>query len=116
MDLAVDEDPSDAFALDQSADTDAEAAVGAKVTPGSVVAATIIDCEGSDVDPHRGFTFTNSEGADSVVDAELGVHGMEGLRVADASVFPKITRSNINAVVVMIAEKAADLIREDRRR
>jgi choline dehydrogenase-like flavoprotein len=48
--------------------------------------------------------------ADSVVDPELKVRGIEGLRVADASVFPKITRSNINATVVMIAEKAADLI------
>jgi choline dehydrogenase-like flavoprotein len=47
---------------------------------------------------------------DSVVDSELKVRGIEGLRVADASVFPSITRSNINAVVVMVAEKAADLI------
>jgi choline dehydrogenase-like flavoprotein/SAM-dependent methyltransferase len=48
--------------------------------------------------------------ADSVVDPELRVRGIAGLRVADASVFPKITRSNINATVVMIAEKAADMI------
>jgi choline dehydrogenase-like flavoprotein len=48
--------------------------------------------------------------ADSVVDPELKVRGVAGLRVADASVFPKITRSNINAVVVMVAEKAADMI------
>ncbi len=45
-----------------------------------------------------------------VVDAELRVHGIEGLRVVDASVMPTITRSNTHAPTMMIAEKAADLI------
>ncbi len=49
-------------------------------------------------------------GADSVVDAELRVRGIEGLRVADASVFPSVVGGNTNATVVMIAEKASDLI------
>ena len=46
----------------------------------------------------------------AVVDSELRVHGVEGLRVIDASVMPTITRGNTNAATIMIAEKGADLI------
>ena len=47
----------------------------------------------------------------AVVDERLRVRGLDGLRVIDASVFPDLIGGNINAVVIMIAEKAADLIR-----
>ena len=49
----------------------------------------------------------------AVVDHRLRVHGVEGLRVADASVFPAITSGNTNAPVLMLGERAADLILED---
>lgn len=51
-------------------------------------------------------------GSESVVDTELRVHGIEGLRIADASIMPQLMNGNTTAPVVMIAERAAAFIRE----
>lgn len=55
------------------------------------------------------------EGSGAPLDARLRVRGVAGLRVADASVFPDIPVSNINATVLAVAERASDLVAEDAR-
>jgi choline dehydrogenase len=50
---------------------------------------------------------------EAVVDSTLKVHGITGLRVIDASIMPNVTRGNVNAPIIMIAEKGSDLIKDD---
>jgi choline dehydrogenase len=51
----------------------------------------------------------------AVVDAELRVHGMDGLRIADASIMPTMVSSNTNAPSFMIGERCAQFLRDDAR-
>jgi choline dehydrogenase len=48
-----------------------------------------------------------------VVNDELKVHGISGLRVIDASIFPAVTSGNTNAPTIMVGEKGADLVLRD---
>jgi choline dehydrogenase len=59
---------------------------------------------------HPSCTCPMGVGPQAVVDPQLRVHGVEGLRVVDSSVMPVITNGNLNAPTIMIAEKASDLI------
>ena len=59
---------------------------------------------------HPTSTCTMGTGDDAVVDGALAVHGVEGLRVADASIMPRVVTANTNASTIMIGEKAADII------
>jgi choline dehydrogenase len=54
--------------------------------------------------------------AQDVVDHELKVHGLQGLRVIDASIFPSVTSGNTNAPIIMVAERGADLVLRDAKR
>lgn len=90
-------------------------AVGREIFPGS----DVVDDEAIEDDVrarlellyHPVGTCRMGSSADSVVDPDLKVRGIDGLRVVDASVMPLIPGGNTNAPTIMIAERAADLIR-----
>jgi choline dehydrogenase len=65
---------------------------------------------------HASCTCKMGQDVNAVVDDRLRVHGIERLRVVDASVMPAVTSTNTNAPTIMIAEKGATMIREDARR
>jgi choline dehydrogenase len=92
---------------------------GAEILPGAQIET---DDELLDYARHKGSTVyhatcTCKMGSDqlAVVDDQLRVHGLDGLRVIDASVMPAVTSTNTNAPTIMIAERGADLIRRTAR-
>lgn len=68
-------------------------------------------CANAKTDHHPVGTCKMGTGEDAVVGLDLKVHGLEGLRVCDSSVMPRVPSCNTNAPTIMVGEKAADIIR-----
>ena len=89
---------------------------GAEVNPGEAISSdeeiTAWLRETGATTFHQSGTCAMGQGPMAVLDEKLRVRGIEGLRVADASVMPRIVTGNTNAPAIMIGEKAADLLKE----
>jgi choline dehydrogenase len=83
--------------------------------PGVQTDAEVFDyaCRHAKTDHHPAGTCRMGSDPAAVVDTRLRFNGITGLRVVDASVMPRVVSSNTNAATIMIAEKAADMIRAD---
>jgi choline dehydrogenase-like flavoprotein len=68
-------------------------------------------CANAKTDHHPVGTCKMGTGPDAVVGLDLKVHGLEGLRVCDSSVMPRVPSCNTNAPTIMVGEKGSDLIR-----
>lgn len=86
----------------------AELMPGPDVRSGADIEAFV--SENAETEFHPSCTCRMGTGPDAVVDGELRVHGIEALRVVDASVMPYVISANLNAPTMMIAERAADFI------
>jgi choline dehydrogenase len=105
------------LARDIAAAGPARSVLGAEITPGNDVRSR------GDIEAwirttvqhtyHPSCTARIGTPQDGVVDPQLRVHGVDGLRVADASVMPTIIRGNTNAPAIMIGERCSDFIRQD---
>ncbi|OWZ05037.1 Choline dehydrogenase [Phytophthora megakarya] len=93
---AFDEFRGDALSPSDSAQTDEEIDAWVRQHAGTVY--------------HPSCTAKMGVDENSAVDSETRVHGMEGLRIVDASIMPNIVSGNLNGPVIMMAEKAADMI------
>ena len=81
---------------------------GADVVSDEALDAWIADSAGTAY--HPSCTCPMGSGKEAVVDDQLRVHGIDGLRVVDSSIMPVITNGNLNAPTIMIGEKASDMI------
>ena len=104
QDLAREFDTSRPMLREILSDLESQGLVEKRRNRGTTVFHLVGSCRmGPATDPH------------AVVDDQLRVHGIEGLRVADASIMPTMPSCNTNAPSIMIGEKASDMILEHRR-